>query len=150
MCGFERNFIRCDDVPIVFTQIVSNTLSSSSSQSFNLVIAHSDFIYPFIPESLFMLPESINNDVITEKNKSDKDDENEDEESVINTLKHGGRIYHRADERFGGYGLIRSSLAQEIGNNFVLNDNNESIAFKWNDEIYYLNNELANKINNNK
>lgn len=136
LCGIERNFIRCDDVPIVFTHIVPNTSDSSSASSqqpFNLVIAFSDLLYPFIPEALYMRPESI----------SEAEDE-EDEEGGI--LKHGGRIYHPADERFGGYGLIRSTLAQEIGNFFVLDEKRLPVAFKWKGEAYKLNNQLAKKL----
>lgn len=136
LCGIERNFIRCDDVPIVFTHIVPNTSDSSSASSqqpFNLVIAFSDLLYPFIPEALYMRPESI----------SEAKDE-EDEEGGI--LKHGGRIYHPADERFGGYGLIRSTLAQEIGNFFVLDEKRLPVAFKWKGEAYKLNNQLAKQL----
>lgn len=127
MCGIERNFVRCDDVPIVFTHIVPD----SESDGFKLVIAHSDLTYPFVPESLYMLPESIS---------AQTDDPDGD------ILKHGGRIYHRADNRFGGYGLIRSTLAQEIGNNFVLDQSRHPVKFRWKDVTYQLNNELANMI----
>lgn len=133
LCGIERNFIRCDDVPIVFTHIVpNNSEPSNNQQPFNLVIAYSDLLYPFIPESLYMLPESIS-DV----------NEGDEEEDI---LKHGGRIYHQADDRFGGYGLIRSTLAQEIGNYFTLDEKRLPVAFKWKGESYQLSNQLAEKI----
>ena len=133
MCGIERNFIRSDDVPIVFTHIVPNQ-SSDTTHPFNLVIAYSDLVYPFIPESLYMLPESVSKETV----------ELEEGESF---LKHGGRIYHKADDRFGGFGLIRSTLAQEIGNNFVLDQNRLPIMFKWKDNrTYRLSNELADKM----
>ena len=96
-----------------------------------MVIAYSDLKHPFVPESLYMLPESINND------------EDSDDEGI---LKHGGRIYHKATDRFGGFGLIRSTLAQEIGNCFVLNDDRLPVLFKWNGKEYKLSNELADKI----
>lgn len=84
-----------------------------------------------------MRPESIS------EAKGKDDGEEEEEESI---LKHGGRIYHPADERFGGFGLIRSTLAQEIGNSFVLNENRLPVAFKWKGESYKLNNQLAAKL----
>ena len=133
MCGIERNFIRCDDVPIVFTHIVPSQ-ASDAAHPFNLVIAYSELVYPFMPESLYMLPESINQDT----------KELEEGEGI---LKHGGRIYHKADDRFGGFGLIRSTLAQEIGNNFVLDDKRLPIMFRWKDgRTYKLSNELADKM----
>lgn len=136
LCGIERNYIRCDDVPIVYTHIIPNTKDSSKNE-FNLIIAYSDLVYPFNPESLYMLPESIN---------SEKDSDDDDE----NILRHGGRIYHKADERFGNYGLIRSILAQEIGNLFVLNEQRIPIIFKWNGVEYRLSNQLASIIIGNK
>ncbi|KAH9528984.1 hypothetical protein DERF_002893 [Dermatophagoides farinae] len=139
LCGIERNFIRCDDVPIVYTHIVPNTKDSSKNE-FNLIIANSDLVFPFNPESLYMLPESIN----TEK---DNDDDDDDDQSI---LKHGGRIYHEADDRFGSYGLIRSMLAQEIGNLFVLNEQKIPIIFKWNGVEYRLSNRLASIVIGNK
>lgn len=118
MCGIERNYIRCDDVPIVFTHIVPSDIDGQ----FNLVIAYSDLKYPFIPESLYMLPESISS-------------ENEDEDEGV--LRHEGRIYHKADDKFGGYGLIRSTLAQDIGNCFILDSNRNPIQFRWRDNRVY-------------
>lgn len=137
LCGIERNFIRCDDVPIVYTHIVP---IKESSNKFNLVIAYSDLVYPFNPESLYMLPESI-------KNANDPEDE---EDSDDNILKHGGRIYHEAEEKFGNYGLIRSILAQEIGNLFILNEEKVPISFKWNGIEYKLNNKLSTFVMNKK
>lgn len=132
LCGIERNFIRCDDVPIVFTHIIPN-IDGDATHPFNLIIAYSDLVYPFIPESLYMLPESI-----SEETGDDSEDD---------ILKHGGRIYHKAADRFGGYGLIRSTLAQEIGNCFILNENRLPVMFKWkDDQTYKLSNELASKI----
>ncbi|KAF7493141.1 UPF0598 protein C8orf82 -like protein [Sarcoptes scabiei] len=128
LCGVERNFIRCDDVPIVFTSfspVSSQDSGEDLAQNHKLVIAYSDLTYPFVPESLFMLPERTEN--------SDEDDE---------IAKHGGRIYHKADQKFGSYGLIRSQLAQEIDNCFVFDNNRRPIAFRWQDKEFRLSNEL--------
>jgi len=134
MCGIERNFIRCDDVPIVFTGIVP---TSDKEGNFDLVIAFSDLKYPFAPESLYMLPESTDKDC---------DNDEEGEEDSGNIMAHGGRIYHRADSKLLGYGLIRSTLAQEIGNLFKLDSNKQPVEFTWNDRKYPLNNELQSVI----
>lgn len=86
-----------------------------------------------------MLPESI-----SEVKEGEGDEDVEGEESI---LKHGGRIYHQADERLhGGYGLIRSTLAQEIGNYFLLDERRLPVAFKWKGKSYQLSNQLAQKI----
>ncbi|XP_075561958.1 UPF0598 protein C8orf82 homolog [Pelecanus crispus] len=55
LCGRERNFLRCDDRPIVFTQLLpgsgENRLLSYCGGGERLAV-------PFQPESLAMLPEN--------------------------------------------------------------------------------------------
>ena len=49
-CGRERNFVRCDDLPVVFTQLTSDDqLVVCGTQSLRV---------PFEPEKICMLPES--------------------------------------------------------------------------------------------
>ncbi|XP_077574068.1 UPF0598 protein C8orf82 homolog [Stigmatopora nigra] len=54
LCGRERNFLRCDDRPVVFTHLVQDTTGKQDMLSFcgggqNLTV-------PFRPEALFMHP----------------------------------------------------------------------------------------------
>lgn len=115
LCGIERNFIRCDDVPIVYTHLLPN------DGGYKLIIAYSDLWYPFTPESLYMLPETAS--------------------------KHAGRIYHKAEDRFDGYGLIRSQLAQEIDSCFIVDEHKVPVQFKWKDgRTYQLSHELIAKV----
>ncbi|XP_075351522.1 UPF0598 protein C8orf82 homolog [Mycteria americana] len=55
LCGRERNFLRCDDRPVVFTQLLpgsgENRLLSYCGGGERLAV-------PFQPESLVMLPEN--------------------------------------------------------------------------------------------
>lgn len=54
LCGRELNYIRCDDLPIVFTHIIETTGGE------RLTYAHAGDLLtlPFQPQGLCMLPES--------------------------------------------------------------------------------------------
>lgn len=58
LCGRERNFIRCDDLPIVYTHILP--LSSSIDSKEQLSYAHAGDLLSidFQPNRLFMAPSS--------------------------------------------------------------------------------------------
>lgn len=51
LCGRERNFIRCDDLPIVFTHLLDGRDLSYGYTGDKLT-------FPFSPEQLFMSPET--------------------------------------------------------------------------------------------
>lgn len=61
-----------------------------------------------------------------------------------------GRIYHPADEKYGGVGLIKSSLGIELSHCFEYRDrDNESESpshFNWNGKTYELDNSLWSEI----
>ncbi|XP_026738068.1 UPF0598 protein CG30010 [Trichoplusia ni] len=105
LCGRERNFIRCDDVPIVYTHVikVDNTDFLSFGYAGDLLKAK------FKPEKIYMLPST-------------------------------GRVYHPADDKYGGVGLIKSKLAIEFSKNFEFNDENLQgpSHFKWENNTYEL------------
>ncbi|KAF7274500.1 hypothetical protein GWI33_012844 [Rhynchophorus ferrugineus] len=54
LCGRERNFVRCDDCPIVFTHVLKH------DDEFYLAHNHADVFLKikFEPEKIFMLPET--------------------------------------------------------------------------------------------
>jgi len=56
-CGRERNFIRCDDLPVVFTELVRNS-ATSSTDMYQLTYAGGTLSVAFQPEHIVMLPES--------------------------------------------------------------------------------------------
>ena len=53
-CGRERNFVRCDDLPVVFTEL----LSHSTCDSYHLTYAAQTLSVVFQPEHVVMLPET--------------------------------------------------------------------------------------------
>lgn len=65
-----------------------------------------------------------------------------------------GRIYHPADEKYGGVGLVKSSLGIEISHCFEYRDRDNEAEppshFNWNGKTYELDNSLWDKINQNE
>ena len=58
-----------------------------------------------------------------------------------------GRIYHPADEKYGGIGLIKSSVGIELGHCFEFRNGDENEPpshFNWNGKTYELDNQLWN------
>ncbi|KAM4689956.1 UPF0598 protein C8orf82 homolog, partial [Rhinophrynus dorsalis] len=55
-CGRERNYIRCDDRPIVFTHLLTDT--NSGSQLLSYCGGEDKLAVKFEPEKLVMLPEN--------------------------------------------------------------------------------------------
>ncbi|XP_023214550.1 UPF0598 protein CG30010-like, partial [Centruroides sculpturatus] len=107
-CGRERNYIRCDDTPIVYTHIIEK--SNDDGQYF-LSYGHAAdlLIRLFEPNKLCMFPES-------------------------------GRVYHPADERVGGVGLVKSSLAIELSKYFSFEAGSDQMPthFTWKEEKHRL------------
>jgi len=124
LCGRETNFIRCDDLPIVFTHIIDGN-NRDNRDLLSYGYADSLLTVPFEPQTLYMKPELEQNEGGT-----------------------GGRIYHKAMEYVGGIGLVRSALAIELSKNFIFNDTNSHIPthFKWKGQTYELTNELQSKL----
>ncbi|KAG4066432.1 hypothetical protein HA402_007068 [Bradysia odoriphaga] len=56
ICGRERNYIRCDDLPIVYTHV----LTAADDQKQLLSYAHAGDLltFPFEPDKIFMSPTS--------------------------------------------------------------------------------------------
>ena len=78
------NYIRCDDVPVVFATIIEDADGGSRSPGLLTYSGIGETLtFPFQPEKVCMLPES-------------------------------GRIYHPGPEKVGGVALIKSSLAIEL------------------------------------
>lgn len=50
LCGRERNFIRCDDLPIVFTHLLND------GQQLSYGYTGDKLVFPFTPEHLYMSP----------------------------------------------------------------------------------------------
>lgn len=105
LCGRERNFIRCDDVPIVYT----NVLKKNDTDHLSFGYAGDLLTTEFNPDKIYMLPLT-------------------------------GRVYHPADDKYGGVGLVKSKLAIEFSKSFEFNnaDLEGPTHFNWNNKIYEL------------
>ena len=55
-CGRERNFVHCDDLPIVFTELLSQ--SEDSVDMYHLTYAGGTLSVAFQPEHVAMMPET--------------------------------------------------------------------------------------------
>ncbi|XP_031138311.1 UPF0598 protein C8orf82 homolog [Sander lucioperca] len=120
LCGRERNFVRCDDRPIVFTHLLQNPATSPGIMGDQELLSYcggaEKLSAPFRPEALYMHPVS-------------------------------GRVYHPCSERGGGVGLVRSALAIELSPFFVyapeLGQSGQPTHFLWGGQKHTLTNELA-------
>ena len=140
-CGREINYIHCDDLPVVFSQLLSPSgqvvqdvadygsgkeescgenrekqpsqeNKTPSSSSLSLAFGGTHSLtVPFQPSSLCMLPAS-------------------------------GRVYHAGPEALGGVGLVKSSLAIKLSKFFVYEEGAEESAhpvqFRWRGEMWDL------------
>ncbi|XP_015440434.1 PREDICTED: UPF0598 protein CG30010, partial [Dufourea novaeangliae] len=114
LCGPERNFIRCDDLPIVFTKVVQlqNNETGIKEDWFGYAYAEELLMVPFEPEKLYM---------------------------NIQT----GRVYHPASDKAGGVGLVRSKIAIEFSSlfNFENGEEHSPTHFVWKNQRYSLDSE---------
>lgn len=114
LCGVERNFVRCDDLPIVFTKVIQkpNNETGENEDWFGYAHAEEFLMVPFQPEKLHM-------------------------------NVHSGRVYHPAPKRAGGIGLVRSKLAIEFSSffNFENGEEHSPTHFNWKDKKYSLDTE---------
>ena len=118
-CGVERNFIHCDDLPIVFTEILQQEESAEAETQ----------------ECLDRLSCNFTGDKYTVKMEPEK----------ICMLPRSGRIYHPAPSKTGGVGLIKSSLCLELSKYFEFEKPGEYAPpthFNWKGQRYTLTNEL--------
>ncbi|XP_011685909.1 PREDICTED: UPF0598 protein CG30010 [Wasmannia auropunctata] len=107
ICGVERNFVRCDDLPLVFTKVIRKRDVETGAEEDWFSYAHADdlLMVPFDPQRLFMNVKT-------------------------------GRVYHPAPEKAGGIGLVRSNLAIEFSAsfNFENGEGNPPTHFAWCDK----------------
>ncbi|NXF99207.1 CH082 protein, partial [Sakesphorus luctuosus] len=57
-CGRERNFLRCDDLPVVFTHLLPGHSSGNPAGNSVLTYCGSGLVVPFQPARLTVLPEN--------------------------------------------------------------------------------------------
>ncbi|XP_067086430.1 UPF0598 protein C8orf82 homolog [Osmerus mordax] len=117
LCGRERNFLRCDDRPLVFTHLLQGPTGVEGPPELLSFCGGEDKLSaPFQPASIYMHPGS-------------------------------GRVYHPCTERLGGVGLIRSALAIELSPSFIYPpgqcQSGQPTHFLWAGQQHVLTNELA-------
>ncbi|XP_019966604.2 UPF0598 protein C8orf82 homolog [Paralichthys olivaceus] len=120
LCGRERNFLRCDDRPVVFTHLMQTPAGPQGMMGDQELLSYcggaEKLAVPFRPEALYMHPIS-------------------------------GRVYHPCPERSGAVGLVRSALAIELSPFFVYpseqNQSEQPTHFLWGGRKHTLTNELA-------
>ncbi|XP_068599404.1 UPF0598 protein C8orf82 homolog [Brachionichthys hirsutus] len=116
LCGRERNFLRCDDRPVVFTHLLRNPPGHlGDREKLSYCGGAEELSVPFRPEALYMHPFS-------------------------------GRLYHPCLDRGGGVGLVRSALAIELSPSFVYTrdeaQSGQPTHFLWAGHTHQLTNEL--------
>ncbi|XP_070817266.1 UPF0598 protein C8orf82 homolog [Chaetodon trifascialis] len=120
LCGRERNFLRCDDRPVVFTHLLQSPAEAPGIMGDRELLSYcggaEKLSIPFRPEALYMHPVT-------------------------------GRVYHPCSERGGGVGLVRSALAIELSPFFVYaqgdSQSGQPTHFLWREQKHTLTNELA-------
>ncbi|KAM9358105.1 UPF0598 protein C8orf82 homolog [Symphorus nematophorus] len=120
LCGRERNFLRCDDRPVVFTHLLQSPAGPPGVAGDQELLSYcggaEKLSVPFRPEALYMHPVS-------------------------------GRVYHPCSERGGAVGLVRSALAIELSPFFVYaqedGQSGQPTHFLWRGQKHTLTNELA-------
>lgn len=123
LCGRERNFLRCDDRPVVFTHLLQSPAGPQGIMGDQELLSYcgggEKLSVPFCPEALYMHPVS-------------------------------GRVYHPCSERGGGVGLVRSALAIELSPFFVYADegsqSGQPTHFLWGGQKHRLTSELAGRL----
>jgi hypothetical protein len=122
ICGKERNFVRCDDYPIVFTNVIKKAVKDDLVET-HLAYNHAGDLltYKFEPDKIIMLPNT-------------------------------GRVYHPAPEKVGSIGLVRSKLAIEFSKYFTFDngESNPPTHFTFNGVTHELDNSWYTKSVPNK
>ncbi len=170
-CGPEMNYIRCDDLPIVYTHMLDQdgqviedveTYGQTEPVIHNVLGNH----------GLTNLEDSLSQKV--DERDSKRSTNSLRVASVVERLSYGGtgnilslpfepeklcmlpesgRVYHTGPEYLGGVGLVKSNLAIGLSQFFVYSEGaNESEApraFKWRRRLYELDNSALTLKNQN-
>ncbi|XP_075262809.1 UPF0598 protein C8orf82 homolog [Convolutriloba macropyga] len=122
LCGKERNFLKCDDVPIVFTKFFCNRKVVECLK--NEIHRDSD---------VYMVPNGVLKTSLMEKFDPAK-----------LHMAETGRLYHPCLAKWGGVGLIKSSIAEELSSNFIYNGNSatDPVGFTWQGKPFVLEKKL--------
>ncbi len=159
-CGPETNYIRCDDVPVVFTHLLDqegdvieniNTYAVTKPCKVSPIINLDDDLKNIIGQDVHTqgdLSESLEVETATERlsyGGTGKILTVPFQPDKLYMLPDSGRVYHTGPEHLGAVGLVKSSLAIELSHFFLYDGAKESeppIAFKWRGRRYKLDNSV--------
>ena len=151
-CGPETNYIRCDDLPVVFTQLLDQ-----NGQPIQDIETHGNS--PLIENK----DERHSSDLQTSSTRTTKSNSDHTASSSqhlgnscpevlsyggagesltvpfqpekLCMLPEGGRVYHAGPDKLEGVGLVKSSLAIELSRFFVYKDgaseSSSPVGFRW-------------------
>ena len=164
-CGPETNYIRCDDLPVVFTQLLDQ-----DGQPIQDIESYGNS--PQLKET----KDNQSNDVQGGSSRTLKSSsENSISRQLYNScsellsyggagpsliipfqpeklcmLPEGGRVYHAGPDKLEGVGLVKSSLAIELSRFFVYEDGaNESsspMGFEWRGKTWTIDGSTVRKL----
>jgi len=55
ICGVERNYVRCDDLPLVFTKVIQKRNVETGAEEDWFSYAHADDLLMVIPQNQLLL-----------------------------------------------------------------------------------------------
>ena len=154
-CGPETNYIRCDDLPIVFTHLLDQTggpiqdIESYGSFAGGEIRKKS---HSSSPNDQVLQESSLKDSRTTHESSTSQHSETSCSELLsyggargsltvpfqpdkLCMLPEGGRVYHAGPEKLEGVGLVKSSLAIELSRFFVYEDgateSSSPVGFRW-------------------
>lgn len=126
ICGRERNFIRCDDLPIVFTHFLllpAEAVEGPGAHILILVFRINfsyeiiQYIYIFSKQAERRLSYAHAGQLLTVPFEPQK----------VYMSEVSGRVYHPAEAKHGGIGLVSSKLSMEISRHFEFDEDNDEL-----------------------
>ncbi len=168
-CGPETNYIRCDDLPIVYTHLLDHNghvIEDIETCGQIEPVIHSTNVLE--NHGLTNLEDSLSQNVSERPTNTSKVESIERlsyggtgnilsvpfEPEKLCMLPESGRVYHTGPEHLGGVGLVKSSLALELSRFFVYSEGAKEseapMAFKWRGRMYELDNSVLDLKNHIK
>lgn len=135
-CGPEINYVRCDDLPIVYTHILDR-----SGHVIEDVATYGQTPPPPGEHFAEMLSYGGAGNLLTARFDPEK----------LCMLPTTGRVYYGGLERLGGVGLVKSSLASELAQFFVYNrsgvdSNSPPVRITWRGKTTELDRSVLNRL----
>ena len=170
-CGPETNYIRCDDLPVVFTHLLDQNgqpiqdiesygtspqlgigdepnPQPSSIDATSLRTSKSNSVTNGI-DSQTDLNSSCSSELMSYGGTGDKLTVPFQPDKLC-MLPEGGRVYHAGPENLEGVGLVKSSLAIELSRFFVYeeeaSENSSPVGFRWRGRLWTIDGSTVNKL----